>query len=153
MIFFHIYCLLHSTAFYGLSLIAQTPDGAMTLRGFGWETYRVRSHSITSSITNTDTYQGLERRLSKIAALASPTISISPTINDNVVKREVNPSADTPKHFRFSQDKELMLPELKAKRSLTMPTDILLSSDEIPKMRHGKNRFSKNTILIDFLFF
>ena len=111
----------------------------MTLRGFGWETYRVRAHSISSSIMNTDTYQGLERRVSKIAALASPTKSISPTMNDTVVKREtIPPSADAPKHFRFSQNQELMLPELKSKRSLTMPSDILLNSDEIPKIRHGK---------------
>jgi len=145
--------LYSSTAFYGLSLIAQTPDGAMTLKGFGWETYRVRAHSIPSSIANTDAYQCAERRMSKIASLASPTTSISPTINENVLKRETNPSTDTPKHFRFSQNQDFILPELKAKRSLTMPTEILLNSDEIPEIRHGKQRFFRKTILIESLLF
>jgi hypothetical protein len=125
----------------------------MTLRGFGWETYRVRAHSIPSSIANTDTYQCAERRMSKLTSLASPTKSISPTINDNVLKREMNPLMDVPKHFRFSQNQDLMLPELKAKRSLTMPTDILLNSNEIPTIRHGKNLIFLKTIFINLLLF
>ncbi len=127
-----------STAFYGLSLIAQTPDGAMTLKGFGWETYRVRAHSIPSSIVNTDAYQCIERRTSKIATLSSAIKSLSSISNDNIIKQEIKESTDTSKHFRFSQIQDLDLSELKSKRSLTMPTNILLNSSEIPTIQQSK---------------
>lgn len=131
-IFFHC-----RTAFYGLSLIAQIPEGAVTLKGFGWETYRVRAHSISSSIVNTDAYQSGDRQMSTIGTFPSPTRGILLTNNDNVVKREINDSTNTIKQFRFSHLQDSGLPQLKAQRSLTMPTSILLNSNEGSDNRHG----------------
>lgn len=76
-----VFDLYFSTAFYALSLIAQTPEGAIALKDFGWETYRVRSHSIPSSIANTDTYQSGERRIPKGATTLSPSKSVSLKVN------------------------------------------------------------------------
>ena len=141
------------TAFYSLSLIAQTPDGAMTLKGFGWETYRVRAHSIPSSIINTDAYQSNEKRLSNLLSPTSPTKSLSPVPTDTVFKRETSESANGSKQFRFSHIQELGLPQLKAQRSLTMPTSILLNSNEIPPVQHGKSQASFKVFRIDHEFF
>jgi hypothetical protein len=107
------------------------------LKGFGWETYRVRAHSISSSIVNTDAYQSGDRRTSTIGTLSSPTRSILSTNSDNVVKREINDSTNTTKQFRFSQIQDSGLPQLKAQRSLTMPTSILLNSNEVSENRHS----------------
>ncbi|CAF1119278.1 unnamed protein product, partial [Didymodactylos carnosus] len=52
---------VRGTAFYAISLIALTPDGAVTLKNYGWETYRVRSHSVPLNNALTDSYQ---RRMS-----------------------------------------------------------------------------------------
>lgn len=119
-------------------MIAQIPDGAIALKDFGWETYRVRAHSISSSIINTDAYQCGERRTSKIGTVSSPSRGILSTNNENVLKRETNDSTNTSKQFRFSQIQDLGLPQLKAKRSLTMPTDILLNSNEVSENRQSK---------------
>jgi hypothetical protein len=127
--------LCFSTAFYGLSLIAQTPDGAMSLKDFGWETYRVRAHSIPSSIANTDTYQCAEKRMSKLTIPSSSNKNLSPTS-----KRKSNESttAHLSGKFDFNEYQDSGLPELKSKRSLTMPSSILLNSNEIPEIRHSK---------------
>jgi len=52
-------------AFYAISLIAQTPYSGMSLKDFGWKTYRVRSHSIPTSVSNTDNYHSAKKRISK----------------------------------------------------------------------------------------
>ena len=143
--------MLHDrTAFYGLSLIAQTPDGAMSLKDFGWETYRVRSHSIPATIANTDTYQCVERRLSRIGTMVStrkslssstsPSLSVSTSIDEEPVKRDIR-LADTidrseviPRSF---QD-DASLRNVKVKRSVTMPSTIELQSNDEATNRHGK---------------
>jgi hypothetical protein len=123
----------------------------MTLKGFGWETYRVRAHSIPTSIANTDAYQCAERRMSKLTALSSPNKMISPTVNDTTSKREGNEpiTAEVLGHFQFDQYEDSALLETKSKRSLTMPSSILLNSMEIPEIRSKNNnykfkRFPKN---------
>jgi hypothetical protein len=112
----------------------------MSLKGFGWETYRVRVHSIPTSIENTDTYQCAERRMSKVSILSIPNKSTSPTSNDNTSKRESigSGTGNESRKFRFSQYQDSLLPEPKVTRSLTMPSNILLNSNEIPESRHGK---------------
>jgi len=138
-----MFILCFSTAFYGLSLIAQTPDGAMSLKDFGWETYRVRAHSIPTSIANTDTYQCAERRMSKLAALSPPIKTISPTVNDTTSKSESSEpvTADVAGHFQFNEYQDSVVPETKSKRSLTMPSSILLNSMEIPEIRSKNNNY------------
>jgi hypothetical protein len=106
----------------------------MSLKDFGWETYRVRAHSIPTSIANTDTYQSVERRMPKLPQLLSPNKCLSPTSNDIKLKREVNKSSTD----RINQNRDFPLPELKSKRSLTMPSSFLLNSNEIPEIRTSK---------------
>ncbi|UJR13273.1 hypothetical protein I4U23_000293 [Adineta vaga] len=133
---------VRGTAFYGLSLIAQTPDGAMSLKDFGWETYRVRAHSIPTSVANTDTYHCAERRLTKIGTISSMpktfTQQKSTISTDNLTKRDTNePStADIHGRFRFVQTQDSIVPDIKAKRSLTMPSSILLNTNEKSDIRH-----------------
>jgi len=114
----------------------------MTLKGFGWETYRVRAHSIPTSIANTDTYQCAERRMSKFPALSPPIKIISPTVNDTTSKPESSEPviADVAEHFQFNEYQDSVVPETKSRRSLTMPSSILLNSMEIPEIR-SKNTF------------
>ncbi|CAF1397648.1 unnamed protein product [Adineta ricciae] len=132
---------VRGTAFYGLSLIAQTPDGAMSLKDFGWETYRVRAHSIPSSVANTDSYQCAERRLTKTGTISSmsKTFVQQPKITstDNLTKHNINePStADISGRFRYLQTQDSMVPDVKSKRSLTMPSTILLNSTEKSDIR------------------
>ena len=122
------------TAFFGLSLIAQTPDGAVALKDFGWETYRFRAHSIPTSLANTDAYQCAERRLSKLSTSSSTNKSTSPPSSEPVAVSVVKRDRETnvTKQFRFSQFLESTQQESKAARSLTMPSSILMNSNEIP---------------------
>lgn len=113
----------------------------MTLKGFGWETYRVRAHSIPSSIINTDAYQCSERRISNPMTATSPTTPTKPIVpgmTDTVIKRETTDSGNTTKQFRFSHLQEAGLPQLKAQRSLTMPTNIQLNTNDSSGKRHSK---------------
>jgi hypothetical protein len=142
------------TAFYALSLIAQTPDGAMSLKDYGWETYRVRSHSIPPSLGNTDAHQSAERRISKGGITSSPRKSISlqvtpppPSISsitidlpDNTLKTDLNESVttDVVPSFRYNLLQDSITADIKSKRSLTMPSTILLHSNEKSDVRHGK---------------
>jgi len=116
----------------------------MTLKGFGWETYRVRAHSIPTSIANTDAYQCAERRMSKFAALSSPIKIISPPANDTTSKQESSApvTAKVSGHFQFDQYQDSVVPETKSKRSLTMPSSILLNSIEIPEIRSKNNNYT-----------
>jgi hypothetical protein len=140
-----------STAFYALSLIAQTPYGAMSLKEFGWETYRVRSHSIPQSVSNTDSYQSGERLISKSGPSSSPRKSMSVQVtppqvatrthsSDNTIKHELNEpiSPDIVPSFRFNIHQDSNTSDVKSKRSLTMPSTILLNANEKTDIRHGK---------------
>lgn len=139
------------TAFYAISLIAQTPDGAISLKDYGWETYRVRSHSIPPSVASTDSYQSAERRISKCVPTSSPRKSISlqvtppgphPTnpLLDNKIKSTENEPIITEAapscRSRVHQDSNSS--EVKSRRSLTMPSTILLNSTEKTDVLHGK---------------
>jgi hypothetical protein len=120
----------------------------MSLKDFGWETYRVRAHSIPTSIANTDTYQGAERRMSKIGTISSPRKSISVQVtqpsSDSTLRRESNEpaTADVSAPFRFNKQKDSVVPDVKSKRSFTMPSSILLNSNEKTDIRHGKKNRS-----------
>ena len=144
---------VRGTSFYALSLIAQTPGGAMCLKEYGWETYRVRSHSIPNSISNTDTYLSADRRLSKNSLTSSPRKSISLQVTppppstttttnplEHPMKRETHGPliADVPMTFQFHLKQDLTSPEVKSKRSLTMPSTILLNANEKNDVRSGK---------------
>ncbi len=135
-----MFILCFSTAFYGLSLIAQTPDGAMSLKDFGWETYRVRAHSISSSVANTDTYQCAERRMTKTGTVSSTHKDISQQVsvisNDNASKPEA--TIDVSGRFRYNQVQDSIVPDVKSKRSFTMPSSISLHSNEKSDIQHGK---------------
>ncbi len=101
-----------------ISLIVQTPYGTMSLKDFGWETYRVRSHSILPSVSNTDNYQSAKRRISKCGTSSSPRKNISLQVtsssslpssstttdsSDNTTKYELNKlmSVDVVAAFRL----------------------------------------------------
>ncbi len=142
IIYYNIFIAYSSTAFYGLSLIAQTPDGAMSLKDFGWETYRVRAHSIPSSIAKTDTYQCAERRISRLST-SSKNISqqVSVTANENTSKKEINqlsPTGDVSGQFQSNQYDDSIIPEFKSTRSFTMPSSISLIPNEKSNPRRGK---------------
>ncbi|CAF3559369.1 unnamed protein product [Rotaria sordida] len=116
---------LRGTAFYTLSLIAQTPDGATSLKEFGWETYRVRFHSISTSIANTDSYQSAQRRLSKLE-----TISLTNPNNQSILDtNSSNPTTDA-KSSRLKDEEKNFRLDWKLRRSLTMPENILCESNE-----------------------
>jgi len=128
----------------------------MSLKEFGWETYRVRSHSIPPSVSNTDNYQIGERRISKFGTSSSPRKSISVQVtpppslpsssiiinsSDNTTKHELNEStsADVVQGFRFNLYQDPNSSDIKSKRSLTMPSTILLNANEKIDVRHGKS--------------
>ncbi|CAF3712397.1 unnamed protein product [Adineta steineri] len=129
---------VRGTAFYGLSLIAQTPDGAMSLKDFGWETYRVRAHSIPSSIANTDSYQCAERRLTKTGTTtssSSTTASKNISQQTSVISNEPS-TADVYGRHRSNPLQDSVVPEVKSKRSFTMPSSICLNSTDKTDVRH-----------------
>jgi hypothetical protein len=124
----------------------------MSLKEYGWETYRVRAHSIPPSVSNTDTYQNAERRISKGGLSSSPRKSISLQVTpppvpsivhdllDNTQKRELNePSitVDISASLRFNLEQDALASDIKSKRSLTMPSNILLNANEKIDVRHG----------------
>ena len=151
-----IFTLLYfSTAFYALSLIAQTPAGAMSLKEFGWETYRVRSHSIPPSVANTDGDHNADRRISKVELSASlPRKSVSvqvtppvPTVippPNPLSKRDLTQplTVDVLSSIRFNFEQESTGSDLKSKRSLTMPSSILLNTADKSDVRSGNERHS-----------
>jgi len=123
----------------------------MALKDFGWETYRVRSHSIPPSVSNTDTYQSAESRMSKGGASSSPRKSFSIQVtpppsttttdsSDNATKHESNElkSSDVIPSFRPNLPHDSNISDIKSKRSLTMPSTILLNANEKIDVRHGK---------------
>ena len=146
-----------STAFYALSLIAQTPAGAMSLKEFGWETYRLRSHSIPPSVANTDGDHNTDRRFSRVelsATLARKSVSLQvtppvPTVTfpsnalskaDSAQPLTVDVLSSTP----FSFEHESIESDLKSKRSLTMPSGILLHATDKTDVRSGKrNKYNR----------
>ncbi len=136
-----------------MSLIAQTPYGAMSLKEYGWETYRVRSHSIPPSLSNTDSYHSADRRISKGGTSSSPRKSISlqvtpppppPTaatvLTNSSIKPELNEPVSTEMvpSDRSNPHQDPSTTEIKSRRSLTMPSTILLNSNEKTDVRHGK---------------
>ncbi|CAF1398301.1 unnamed protein product, partial [Adineta ricciae] len=145
---------VRGTAFYALSLIAQTPDGAMSLKDFGWETYRVRSHSIPPTLANTDTYQNSERRISRgvittssvyknVSVQITPPTS-SPAISDSVdhsVKPLTNELTygETIPLFRCQVYKDSTSTDVKSKRSLTLPSTISTNTNDKLEVRHSNH--------------
>jgi hypothetical protein len=143
-----------STAFFALSLIAQTSYGAMSLRDYGWVTYRVRSHSIPPSSGNTDAQQSVERRISKGGITSSPRKSMSLQVTpppppsstiiidspDNTINNDLNGSItiDVAPAFRYNLLQDTITSDVKSTRSLTMPSTILLNANEKNDIRHGK---------------
>ncbi|CAF0773989.1 unnamed protein product [Rotaria sordida] len=140
---------VRGTAFYALSLIAQTPDGSISLKDYGWETYRVRSHSISASVANTDTYQSAERRISKGGTTSSPRKSLSlqvsapgssttNNLSENKIKfvthepMTVDGASSTPSNLGHDSNSS----DVKSRRSLTMPSTILLNSNEKTDVLH-----------------
>ena len=129
----------------------------MSLKDYGWETYRVRSHSIPPSVSNTDNYQGGEPRLSKsgTSSSSSPRKSMSLQVTpppppaatpadilENTARRELTEptSADVVPHFRSNIQQDSNSSDVKSKRSLTMPTTILLNVNEKTDVRNGKSK-------------
>lgn len=125
----------------------------MSLKDFGWETYRVRSHSIPPSLANTDTYHSCKRRISKSgAAISSPRKSVSLQVTppqpsllrhellNNTTKHDLNEPNDITPSLRLNLDKDSISSDVKSKRSLTMPTTISINSNDKLDVRHGKNR-------------
>jgi len=142
---------VRGTSFYALSLIAQTPGGAMCLKEYGWETYRVRSHSNPNPQSNTDTYVSADRRSAKNGILSSPrksfSLQVTPPPNttttttstitttnstEHPMRRDHQGpmAADVPMAFPFHLKQDLISADVKSKRSLTMPSTILLNSNE-----------------------
>lgn len=122
----------------------------MSLKEYGWETYRVRSHSIPPSVSNTGNYQYGERRISKSGISSSPRKSISlqvtppppittTDLSDNITKNQLNEptSADVAPSFRFNLQQDSNTSDIKSKRSLTMPSTILLNANDKTDVRHG----------------
>jgi len=125
----------------------------MSLKDYGWETYRVRSHSIPPSVSNTDNHQSAERRISKgtTSLSSSPRKSISlqvtpppPLIkadpSENTIRHELTQpmSVDVGSSFRYSLQQDSNASDVKSKRSFTMPSTILLNANEKTDIRHGK---------------
>ncbi len=126
----------------------------MSLKDYGWETYRVRSHSIPPSVSNTDNYQAIERRISKGATSSSPgkiiSFHVTPppssssltTVDllEHSTRRELTEplSVDIAPSLRYNRHQDSNSSDLKSKRSLTMPSTILLNSNEKIDVRHGK---------------
>lgn len=167
---------VRGTAFYALSLIAQTPGGAMCLKEYGWETYRVRSHSIPNTLANTDTYISADRRLSKNGSMSSPkkcvslqvtppssaasgTTSASHLTNttDHTSKRDHQKPllTDGSIAFQHHPKQDLTSPDVKSKRSLTMPSTILLNANEKGDVRSSKRTslFHSQSFSSNFCFF
>ncbi len=125
----------------------------MSLKEYGWETYRVRSHSIPPSVANTDNHHSIERPISKgtTSLSSSPRKSISlqvtpppPLIktdpSDNIARRELTESIpiDVGSPYRYNIQQDSNESEVKSKRSLTMPSTILLNVSDKNDVRHGK---------------
>jgi hypothetical protein len=128
-----------------LSLIAQTPDGAMTLKDFGWETYRVRSHSILSSVANTDTYQGVERRLSKTGTVSSSSSPSHTFIDDrrSTLESMLDNSYQTGDHG-LQRREPVSSVDRRSGRSLTMPTDIPSTLSSTHDIQHCEFSFDES---------
>ncbi|CAF1098851.1 unnamed protein product [Adineta steineri] len=146
---------VRGTAFYALSLIAQTPDGAMSLKDFGWETYRVRSHSIPPSLAITDAYQAPERRVSRagfstlssrksVSLQVTPPTASSTTLSsmnshlEPTIKHDLNESisSDGVPSVRLNVNDDTTSSDVKSKRSLTLPSTISTNSNDKPDVRH-----------------
>ncbi|UJR34086.1 hypothetical protein I4U23_021496 [Adineta vaga] len=142
---------VRGTAFYALSLIAQTPDGAMSLKDFGWETYRVRSHSVPPSLANTDTYQSSERRISRvilnnISPHKSVSLQVTPPASSATIHDSSEKSTKSYLNGSTSEDAAPLLQcnvphdststDVKSKRSLTLPSTISSTTNDKLDVRH-----------------
>ena len=141
-----------------MSLIAQTSYGAVSLKDYGWETYRVRSHSIPPSVSYTDSFYTADQRISRGGTSPSARKSISLQVTPpppastststdllmTTTRRDtIEPmSADLASPFRFSLQQDPNACDVKSKRSLTMPATIMLNTSEKKDIRRGKYRKS-----------
>ena len=114
----------------------------MSLKDFGWETYRVRSHSIPPSLASTDTYQSAEKSISRTNISSSPNrSSLQVTSSLLSTKHNINESKtpDVTPSIRFNLSQNSNESDIKSKRSLTMPSTILLNTNEKTDILHGKH--------------
>ncbi|CAF0785114.1 unnamed protein product, partial [Didymodactylos carnosus] len=153
---------VRGTAFYAISLIALTPDGAITLKNYGWETYRVRSHSLP--LNNALTDSSLRRMSTRLITVPSPLIpetlrSLSLQITSpSTLTNSTSSSTSTlsskrpsisieipaypadflsPSTSTLTDDACLDSLEIKSKRSNTVPSTILLNTtSEKISVRH-----------------
>lgn len=121
----------------------------MSLRDFGWETYRIRSHSIPASLSNTDTFYTADRRISKggtvsssspgknIALQVTPPSSAGPSDSSDQTAKQ--PSTDATPGYRFSLQHDSTPADVKSRRSLTMPSTFLVNATEKSDVRNGKS--------------
>lgn len=138
-----------------MSLIAQTSYGAVSLKDYGWETYRVRSHSVPPSVSYTDSYYTADQRISRTntspAARKSISLQVTPppstsTTSDllttTTARRDtMEPiSTDSVPSFRYNSQQDSNAGDVKSKRSLTMPATMMLNTSEKTDIRRGKSR-------------
>lgn len=135
-----------------MSLIAQTSYGAISLKDYGWETYRVRSHSIPPSVSYTDSYYTADQRISRggtspsarksisLQVTPPPPASTSGDLLMTTTRRDtMEPvSADGGSPFRFHLHQDANAGDVKSKRSLTMPSSIMLNTTDKIDVRRGK---------------
>ena len=140
----------------------------MSLKDYGWETYRVRSHSIPPSVSYTDSYYTADQRISRSGTSPSARKSISlqvtpPSSQSNSTtgdllmttsrREKMEPmSADVAPAFRFNSQQDSNAGDVKSKRSLTMPATMMLNTTEKKDIRRGKcRRFSQFSNAIEIV--
>jgi hypothetical protein len=150
----------------------------MCLKDFGWETYRLRSHSIPTSVTNIDTHLSADRRASKggitntsayknialqvtpatsaVSSSLSPSPSPSSSSSSSVSistgfksKNETGgtPTVDCSSLFQCQGQRDSSSADVKSKRSLTMPSSILLNVNEKNDVRNGRKSNTRRHIV------
>ena len=124
------------------------------MKDYGWETYRVRSHSIPPSVSYTDSYYTADQRVSRggtspsarksisLQVTPPPPVSTTGDLLMTTTRRDtMEPmSADVASPFRFNLQQDANAGDVKSKRSLTMPSTIMLNATEKIDVRRGKYR-------------
>jgi hypothetical protein len=126
----------------------------MSLKDFGWETYRVRSHSIPPSLANTDTYHSSERLISRASTSnSSPhrnaSLQVTPPASmssitrdssDNTTKHDLNEpiTVDMIPSLRLNLHQDSISTDTKSIRSSTMSSTVSFNANEKIDVPHGK---------------
>ena len=126
----------------------------MCLKEYGWETYRLRSHSSPTSYKNTDTPDSNDRRLSKAGTICySPNknTSLYPThssigtsciTNESTMRNDPHAplSVDVSSAYQYHSNNDQLSGDLKSKRAATMPSSILVNTTEKTDIRKGNKK-------------